>query len=204
MASKKTAFLKTGKDTEIELLIKKRGPLVHSTFRLSQGAHNAIKQLTDSLGVKNAELFDRLLIFFEGLEKTKNPVPLTEANRKSESIRKTYVVKKETLSKLNKIVSAKNTTRDLLIESAALAFKYILEEVLSDKKARYRNIFEKTITPFLSRAEDIEELVGELGSDDPIVRRFTSVVTILNNLYLAIEHFLKDGTPIDPEDWSQQ
>ena len=202
MASKKTAFLKAGKDTGIELLIKKKQPVVHSTFRLSQGAHNAIKQLTDFMGVKNAELFDNLLEFFERREKTKNPVPLAETNEKSESVRKTYVVKKETLVKLNKLISAKNTTRDLLIERAALAFNKSYEEALSDEKERYRNVLKTIIEPFYNEAESVVEkkLLKELGPRDPITHRFGYVVNIFMDLRVAIENYLNNGTPIESDD----
>lgn len=206
MASKKTALAKIGKkDTGFESLIKGKQPVVHSTFRLSMESHAAIKQLSDFLGVKNAELFERLLVLFKGLEKTKNPISLTEANSKTKSTRKTYIVKKETLSQLSKLAKAKNTTRDLLIEKTSLAFKNILEETLSDKKERYRTALEKTINPFYGKTEDIErELANELGSDDPIVKRVGYVVILAMNLSMAIENYIKNGTPIDPDDFSQQ
>ena len=206
MVSRKTALSKTEKkDMSLESLIKGKQPVVHSTFRLSHEAQSAIKHLSDSLGFKNAELFERLLILFEGLEKTKNPISLMEANGKTKGIRKTYIVKKETLSKLSKLAKAKNATRDLLIEKASLAFKNMLEETLSDKKERYRAILEKTINPFWSKAEDMErKLSDELGSDDPIVKRIGYIVILAMNLSMAIENYVKNDTPIDPDDFSQQ
>lgn len=196
------------RDIVLESLIRGKQPVVHSTFRLSQEAHNAIKELGDVLDIKNAELFeelfDRLLIFFEASQTSKIPIIL-DGPRNNATIRKTYVVKKVTLTKLSKLAKDKKKTRDLLIERTAIAFKKILEGVLSDKKERYSNVLEKTINPFWQEAEDIEgRLSKELGSDDPIVSRFSYVRTVLMTLSMAIESYLGKGTPIDPDDFSQQ
>lgn len=197
MVSKKIAS-KAEKDIVIEKLLERKQPVIHSTFRLSQEAHDAIKYIADLLEIKNAEIFDRLLDFFEGFETSKKPVSLTETNEKIERIRKTYVVKKETLSKLSKLASDKKATRDLLIERTALAFENLVNGSLSDRKERYRNVLEKIINPFWHKAEHIlSELEKELGSDDPISKRFSYAMFDLMNLSDATEDYLTNGTPID-------
>ena len=206
MAPKKMALSKIEKKgAGFESLTKGKQPVVHSTFRLSREAHDAIRQLTDFLGIKNAELFERFLILFEGLKETKNPISLLEANSKTKGTRKTYIVKKETLSKLKKLAKAKNITRDLLAEKTILTFKNIFESALSDKKEQYRLALEKTVEPFLSEAHSIEgELANKLGSDDPIVKRIGHIIILTMNLSMAIENYIKNGTPIDQDDFSQQ
>jgi hypothetical protein len=42
-----------------------------------------------------------------------------------------------------------------------------------------------------------------LGDDDPISNRFGFITILAMNLQSAIEHELKEGTPIDPDDYSQ-
>lgn len=197
MVSKKIAS-KAEKDIVIEKLLERKQPVIHSTFRLSQEAHDAIKYIADLLEIKNAEIFDRLLDFFEGFERSKKPVSLTETNEKIERIRKTYVVKKETLSKLSKLASDKKATRDLLIERTALAFENLVNGSLSDRKERYRNVLEKIINPFMYKANEIQsELEEELGFDDPIARRFVRIIFDASDLSDAIESYLKDGSPIE-------
>ena len=203
MGLKKVNKTEYQKDIVLESLIKGKQPVVHSTFRLSQEAHNAIKELGDVLNIKNAELFDRLLIFFEGSQTSKIPVTL-DGPRNAATIRKTYVVKKDTLTKLSKFAKDKKTTRDFLIERTANAFGKILEDVRLREKERYRNVLEKTINPFWSQAEDIEGRLREKLGHDPIVSRFAYVIIDLMNLSMAIESYLEKGTPIDPDDSSQQ
>ncbi len=196
MVSKKIAS-KAEKDIVIEKLLERKQPVIHSTFRLSQEGHNAILNLSDSLEVKHAEIFDRLLTIFEALETSKIPVSLTATNEKIERIRKTYVVKKDTLSKLSKLASDKKVTRDLLIERTALAFENLFGVSLSEKKESYRNVLEKIINPFESKATAIGwELDKELGYDHPIAKRFGAVIQVLHMLIGDIEGYIADGTPI--------
>ena len=87
----------------------------------------------------------------------------------------------------------------------AVIFKLIVDKQFYDKKKKYPNILKYYINPFYKQAETIEKkLSEEIGGDDPIVRRFSYIVTVLMTLEMAIEGNIKKGTPIDPDDISQQ
>lgn len=185
------------------LTIPRKKSVVTSTFRISKEGHDALKKVAKAMGLKYAEVFEKLLILFEAFESTKKPITL-EPKEKVIRVRKTYVVNKETLSKLSSIVKNKKTTRDLLIEKTALRFSEFFEENKSAERKRYQNVLEKIIKPFWSQSEDIERKLGrKLGHDDPIVTRFGHVVTILMNLSMTIESFINNDQPIDPHDFSQ-
>jgi hypothetical protein len=178
--------------------------VVHATFRLSQKAHGAIKEAAQVLGLKYAEFFDKLLMLFEGLEEGKSPISLA-AEENAVTTRKAYVVHKATLAKLRRIVEGKKTTRDLVIGNTALKFLSFMQESESEKKDKYRRILERELNPLSNKARDIErKLIEGLGSGDPLAARFGFVITALTNLSTAIESHLKEGTPVDPDDFSQR
>lgn len=204
MKSKENKKEKNQKSTLIESLITRKQPVVHATFRLSQEAHKAIKELGDYTGEKNAELFERLLKYFDVMKTLELPVSFEEPENKA-TVRKTYVVKKDTVTKLSNIAKEHKKSRDLIVERAAMSVSEITSEALLSQKELYSLVLKKTINPLLEQAEDEERQLGEtLGRNDPVVLRFSTITTILMNLSMAIESYLKKNAPIDPNDTSQQ
>ena len=180
---------------------KSKQKVTRSTFRFDQEVHQIIAYLCELLGVKNADLFEKMSNLIES-KKLGEPISFEKADK---GTRKTYVVKKGTLDKLGKMAKERKERRDSLIENTVRQLMQIIKEGQADKRERYKKVHENIIKPFLDRSEKISAtLIAEFDNDDPMVRRFRTVVTILTVLDTAIEHFLKDGTPIDPEDTSQQ
>lgn len=181
---------------------KSKQKVTRSTFRLRREVHQIITGLCELLGVKNADLFEKISNLIES-KKLGEPISFERADK---GTRKTYVVKKGTLDKLDKMAKERKGSRDSLIENTVMQLMQIIKRGQADKKERYHKVHEKIIRPFIDRAQEIDhKLSKELdGHDDPIVRRFGRVIIILMNLDMAIEHFMKDETPIDPDDESQQ
>src|SRR3989338_7089293 len=123
----------------LKAVLTKKQPVVYTTFRLSQKAHDAIKEHAKPSGSKNAEVFILLLAVFEACEKNAFPF-VTEENRTL--IRKTYVVEKRTLDKLAEIAKSKKTSRDNIIEQAALQMKALLHKTESERKEKSQKIFD--------------------------------------------------------------
>lgn len=204
MKPKKNKKEDNKKNILIESLITRKQPVVHATFRLSQEAHDLIKELGDYTGKKNAELFEGLLKFIETRKILELPVNFDESKNKA-TIRKTYIVKKDTLSKLSNIAKEHKKSRDLIVENVVTSLYETTSEALLSQKELYSNVLKETINPLLEQAEDEERQLGEtLGHNDPVVLRFSTVVTILMNLSMAIESYLEKNTPIDPNDSLQQ
>ena len=119
--------------------------------------------------------------------------------------RKTYVIDKKTLSAINKASEKSKIPRDTLIDGLAIVSKKIIDLTIAERDKKYRNVFNNIISPFWIHAGKIEkELIKELGDDDPIVSRFGLIIVLIMNLSFAIESYLKNGSPIDPNDFSQQ
>lgn len=120
------------------------------------------------------------------------------------SVRKTLVISKESLGRLNKISKTFNIPRDLLVETLVRNVESGLKRSMEEKKKQHKKALEIIHNKFWSKAEEIEgELKEFLKDDDPILERFGIVIVIIMNLCSAIENELKEGTPIDPDDFSQ-
>lgn len=176
---------------------KSKQMVARSTFRFSPEVHQAIANLCKLLGIKKADLFEKLSKLIED-NILGNSVSSGETNI---GIRKTYVVKKGTLNTLESVSKERNKSRDSLVENAVIQLMQIINEDNTNKKERYQKVQEKITRPFYEYALEIEnKLQKELNNDnDPIVRRFSIVVTKLMSLDNEISRFLKEGIPVDPE-----
>ncbi|MDP2683224.1 MAG: hypothetical protein Q8P28_10595 [Deltaproteobacteria bacterium] len=182
---------------DLKAVFTKKQPVVYTTFCISQKAHDAIREHAKLSGLKNSVVFDLLLAVFKVCEK--NPISLvTEENRTL--IRKTYVVEKRTLHKLAEIAKGKKTSRDNIIEQAALQMKALFHKSESDRKEKVQKIFDTILNPFWDQVCDIKEkLCEELGGDDPICNRFGLIVSAVDGFIQDIEAYLTKGTPINPD-----
>lgn len=167
--------------------------VTRSTFRLSPEAHQIIADMCKRRGIKKTDLFERLSKLIED-NILGNSVSSGETNR---GIRKTYVVKKGTLNTLDSVARERKKSRDSIIENAVIQLK----QIIKGENEKYQKVQEKIIRPFYEYAQKIEDkLQKELNNhNNPIVRRFSIIVTELMSLDIDIEHFLKDGIPVDPE-----
>ena len=114
--------------------------------------------------------------------------------------RKTYIVKKNTLHKLEEIAKNKGVSRDNTVEKAALQMKALFHKSEAERKEKSQKIFDTRLNPFGEQVWDIKEKLGEeLGGDDPICKRFGYVVAVVDKFIQDIEAYLTNGTPIDPD-----
>jgi len=177
--------------------------LVRTTFRISQQGNDAITSVSKMYGMKNADVFDMASSLVQELNK--KGIDLSSVKDVSEkSMRKTYLIKKNTLSRLRKLADEIKTSRDLLIDKMVIILKTLLDKELTKKHTKYRNVLEKFINPFWEQAEKLEkQLKKELGEDDPIISRFGFIIVLIMNLSMAIEENINKGISIDPDDYSQ-
>lgn len=184
---------------DLKSALTKKQPVVYTTFRLSQKAHDAIRELAQLLDIKHSEVFDRLLLIFEGFEKSKNPISLI-IEENINMTRKTYVVKKDTLLKLGEIAKNKKVSRDNIVEKAALLFISFSHKSEAERKEKTQKIFDTILNPFGDQVWDIKEKLGEeLGGDDPIYNRFVLILSAVDGFIQDIKTYLTKGTPINPD-----
>lgn len=177
---------------------------VRTTFNLSRQGHDAINEAAKAFGKTNAEMFDEMLGIYKLISESNIDLSSLSKDAKNKT-RKTYVINKKTLSEITRISDKLKIPRDILIDNLAQTVKKIIELIASKKNEKYSNILKKIINPFWIEAKKIEKiLIKELGDDDPVVNRFGLIIVIIMNLAGAIENYLNNGEPIDPEDLSQQ
>lgn len=210
----------------------KKQQVIHSTFRLSAKAHDAIKAL-GSVFTKHAEIFDcfdtevkaRLEVYDSVLQNPKHKeIPKgfetlddfaynmcfgditkkLKVYEKNEKIRKTYVLKKETVDNLEihlkQLKKRKiKINRDFLIEILALHFKEKLDEEKAKIPQLYKSYLRK-IAAIWQAIEGLEvELNRELASYDPfdLIGRINYEACGLMNLHQDLESFLAEETKND-------
>lgn len=177
---------------------------VRTTFKLSDSSNNAIDWLIKTNNLKPKEIFD-LMCFNESFV----DVAIKNAKENPEVIstkqtRKTFVISRGVLRLLNRYSKEHELSRDVIVENLISLFKMLLEMQAEAEKPKEEEAH-KIISDFWEKAESLEDqLKALLGDDSPILDRFGYVIVLLMNLVMAIESKLSDGTPIDPDDMSQQ
>ena len=80
---------------------------IRATMRLSKSGHDAIERISAIRKVKNAEVFKSILDVAGILKdkKEKNLISSIKSETKQETIRKTYVINKDTFLRLSRIAN---------------------------------------------------------------------------------------------------
>lgn len=184
------------------LLTKKESK--RTTFKLSNKCLEAFEWMVESYNATAKEVLDIISLSDEIID---HAIEIAKEHNEDESqkkTRKTFVISKQSLSQLNRISTKENVSRDTLIEMLILLYKSLLEKHLEEEKEKEKEAL-KIISNFWSEAENVEGHLDELLSEEnPIRDRFGLISIITGNLYSAIKSKLSDGTPVDPDDLSQQ
>jgi hypothetical protein len=168
---------------------------VRATFRLSEACINAISILATQLGIKQKSVFDHLLEDDQALKNVARELGETEFDR-DHRIQKTFVISRRSLSFLDSISSKHNTPRDALVEHSVRRLLPIIarerkkHEIRKELLAEISNHFaigEK----LLSKTQDM------LGTEDPIVDKLETAVSVYKNAFDEITHFIDRGKIIE-------
>jgi hypothetical protein len=177
---------------------------VRTSFRLSEAGKDALKWLAKHHGITAKDVFDKFCqdsvieIYADMASKTRD-----DQTPPKKSVRKTLVISKGALKTLNDFSTKNQIPRDELVDSSLIFLQLVTKEVLKKEQENNPRALE-IISEFITQADSVEEKLTEiLVSYSPIVDRFGSVMVILENLRSAIKSNLEDGTPIDPDDFSQ-
>jgi hypothetical protein len=168
---------------------------VRATFRLSEACIEAISILAAQLGIKQKSVFDHLMEDVQILKNMANELENTEFDRHAR-IQKTFVISRRSLSFLDMISSEYGAPRDALVEYSV---RRLLPIIANERKkhekrkvilAEISNHFEKG-RRLLSKAEEM------LGSDDPIVNKLRTAMTVYENVSDDIAGFIERGKIIE-------
>jgi hypothetical protein len=168
---------------------------VRATFRLSEACIEAISILAAQLGIKQKSVFDHLMEDVQILKNMANELENTEFDRHAR-IQKTFVISRRSLSFLDMISSEYGAPRDALVEYSV---RRLLPIIANERKkhekrkvilAEISNHFEKG-RRLLSKAEEM------LGTDDPIVNKLRTAMTVYENVSDDIAGFIERGKIIE-------
>lgn len=183
--------------------IQKKKDSKRTTFKLSKKALDAFDWITEVYGINTKEVFD-LLCSAQELEKYVIKFVKEQGEIDTKNwIRKTFVIDKQSLTYLNKISNTHGLSRDLMIEKMILFYQALLEKHLEEVKENEKEAL-KIISSFWDESQNsMEKLIQLLDDNHPIRSRFGIIQIIIENLHSAITSKLSEGTPIDPDDFSQ-
>jgi len=168
---------------------------VRATFRLSEACIDAISILSAQLGIKQKSIFDHLMENAQVLKNMARELENTEFDR-HERIQKTFVISRRSLSFLDMISSEHNAPRDALVEYSVrrllpiIAKERIKHEKRKDLLAEISNHFAKG-ERLLAKADEM------LGSDDPIVHKLQTAMSVYKNAFGDIANFIERGKMIE-------
>ena len=168
---------------------------VRATFRLSEACIDAISILSAQLGIKQKSIFDHLMENAQVLKNMARELENTEFDR-HERIKKTFVISRRSLSFLDMISSEHNAPRDALVEYSVrrllpiIAKERIKHEKRKDLLAEISNHFAKG-ERLLAKADEM------LGSDDPIVHKLQTAMSVYKNAFGDIANFIERGKMIE-------
>jgi len=168
---------------------------VRATFRLSEACIEAISILAAQLGIKQKSVFDHLMEDVQILKNMANELENTEFDRHAR-IQKTFVISRRSLSFLDMISSEYGAPRDALVEYSV---RRLLPIIANERKkhekrkvilAEISNHFEKG-RRLLSKAEAM------LGTDDPIVHKLRTAMSVYETVSDDIAGFIERGKIIE-------
>jgi hypothetical protein len=168
---------------------------VRATFRLSEACIDAISILSAQLGIKQKSIFDHLMENSQVLKDMARDLENTEFDRQ-ERIQKTFVISRRSLSFLDMISSEHNAPRDALVEYSVrrllpiIAKERIKHEKRKDLLAEISNHFAKG-EKLLAKADEM------LGSDDPIVHKLQTAMSVYKNAFGDIANFIERGKMLE-------
>ncbi|HBG92067.1 MAG: hypothetical protein A2X54_06690 [Nitrospirae bacterium GWF2_44_13] len=172
--------------------------LLRTTLRFTRKGHEAIKKLSKLQGEKIADIFDMAFNAYEFIEEKIESFPEV-TNKEGETIRKTYIIRKNTLSKITDHANKNRIPRDQFIDAIVKILLLIVDKETTSKKEKYLEALDELINPFAEHADEVEKkLIEKLGRNDPIVSRYYWITHHLMEISEAINEFLSEGTPIEP------
>lgn len=177
---------------------------VRATFKLSYGCIEAISIVAAQLGIKQKSLFDHLAQDSESLSAIAKAVQNARVQAENR-VQKTYVISRRSLSLLDEISRAFNAPRDALVEYSVRRLLPLIDN--EQKKYEKRKAAFSGIQRHLKTGGALlDTLIDQLGEDDPLVSKLSSVMDNYAAAAKAIEAFLERTRAIeafDPENLNQ-
>jgi len=168
---------------------------VRATFRLSEACIDAITVLSAQLGIKQKSVFDHLMEDANVLKDMARELAKIELDL-DPRIQKTFVISRRSLSFLDSISKEYDAPRDALVEYSVRRLLPIISKERKRHEKRKKLLAEISNhfaagEKLLTKAEEI------LGTDDPIVHKLQTALSIYKNVYEDIASFIERGKIIE-------
>jgi hypothetical protein len=168
---------------------------VRATFRLSEACIDAISILSAQLGIKQKSVFDHLMEDAQVLKHMASELENTEFDRQK-CIQKTFVISRRSLSFLDMISSEHNAPRDALVEYSVRRLLPIIAR--ERKKHEKRKELLTDISSHFTKGEKLLSKAEEmLGTDDPVVSKLITAMSVYKNVLDDITGFIEKGKIIE-------
>jgi hypothetical protein len=168
---------------------------VRATFRLSEACIDAITILSAQLGIKQKSVFDHLMEDAQILKEMARELENIEMDP-HERIQKTFVISRRSLSFLDSISSEYDAPRDALVEYSV---RRLLPIIAKERKRHEKR--KELLADISDHFSDGEKLLSKadevLGSDDPVVDKLKTAMSLYRNVFEDIISFIEKGKIIE-------
>ena len=168
---------------------------VRATFRLSEACIDAITILSAQLGIKQKSVFDHLMEDAQILKEMARELENIEMDP-HERIQKTFVISRRSLSFLDSISSEYDAPRDDLVEYSV---RRLLPIIAKERKRHEKR--KELLADISDHFSDGEKLLSKadevLGSDDPVVDKLKTAMSLYRNVFEDIISFIEKGKIIE-------
>ena len=168
---------------------------VRATFKLSEQAIGALSILSVHLGIKQKSLFDHMIEDVKALSQIAKELQTRDIDP-PDRIQKTFVLSKRTLSCLEKVSKASETSRDALVEYSLNRLLPLIEQERERHEARKAVL--SLLSGYVAEGLKILEKAGRmLGEEDPVYEKMAEGLKALVGTQDFVGHFVEKGKIIE-------
>lgn len=168
---------------------------VRATFKLTEQAIDALSILSVHLGIKQKSLFDHMIEDAKALNQIAKELQVLEFDL-PDRIQKTFVLSRRTLSCLERVSKASDTSRDALVEYSLHRLLPLIERE-REKHGKRKEVL-NSLTGYVKEGRKILEKARRiLGEDDPVYERMEEGINALAGTHDFVGAFVEKGKIIE-------
>jgi len=168
---------------------------VRATFKLTEQAIDALSILSVHLGIKQKSLFDHMIEDAKALNQIAKELQVLEFDL-PDRIQKTFVLSRRTLSCLERVSKASDTSRDALVEYSLHRLLPLIEREREKHEKRKEAL--NSLTGYVKEGRKILEKARRiLGEDDPVYERMEEGINALAGTHDFVGAFVEKGKIIE-------
>ena len=168
---------------------------VRATFKLTEQAIDALSILSVHLGIKQKSLFDHMIEDAKALNQIAKELQVLEFDL-PDRIQKTFVLSRRTLSCLERVSKASDTSRDALVEYSLHRLLPLIER--EREKHEKRKEVLNSLTGYVKEGRKILDKARRiLGEDDQVYERMEEGINALVGTHDFVGAFVEKGKIIE-------